>query len=359
VTPAIVHVASGREWRGGQRQVWLLARELGRLGAQQVVVTGGDSELARRLKASGVRVRPASWRAGLDPRVAWPILDELRQGGAVLHAHDAHALTLAALCAALTRTPLVVTRRVIFPLRRRFLWRQAHRIIAISSAVREALLAEGLEPERVIVIPSAVDLDGLSAHPNDGIRHRLGLPRNGQVAVNLGALTAEKDQSTLVVAAARLVQDLPDLHWVIVGDGPLRARLEAQILEKGVQSRFHLIGHMADPEQALAGADLYVLSSTSEGLGSSALAAMALGVPVVATRVGGVPDLLGSGRGIMVEPRNPAAFADAVRRVLTDSGLRQELTSAARKELARYSLGAMAERVQSVYRSCAHSHDGS
>jgi glycosyltransferase involved in cell wall biosynthesis len=359
VTPPIVHVASGREWRGGQRQVWLLARQLGHLGVDQVVVTGGKSELARRLEASGVRVRPASWRVGLDPRVPWPIIDELRNGGAILHAHDAHALGLAALCAAVTRAPLVVTRRVVFPLRQRFFWRRARHIIAISNAVREALLAEGLEPERVTVIPSAVDLDALSAPRGEDIRHRLSLPRNGQVAVTLGALTPEKDQLTLIAAAARLVRDLPDLHWVLVGDGPLRARLAAQIADQGLQGRFHLVSHLADPEQALAGSDVYVLSSTSEGLGSSALAAMALGIPVVATRVGGIPDLLGSGRGIMVEPGNPAAFADAVHRVLTDSGLRQELTRAARQGLGRYSVGAMAEQVLSVYRSCAHSHDGS
>ena len=359
MTPPIVHVASGREWRGGQRQVWLLARQLGRLGADQVVVTGGDSELACRLKASGVRVRPASWRVGLDPRVTWPILDELRRGPAILHAHDAHALSLGALCAAVTRAPLVVTRRVVFPLRHRFFWRRARRIIAISNAVREALLAQGVDPERVIVIPSAVDLDSLSAGPTESLRHRLGLPGNGQVVVSLGALTPEKDQLTLVAAAAQLVRDLPELHWVLVGDGPLQARLKAQIAEKGLQSRFHLVGHMADPEQVLSGADLYVLSSTSEGLGSSALAAMALGIPVVATRVGGIPDLLGSGRGIMVEPQNPTAFADAVRRILTDSELRREVTHAASQDLGRYSVSAMAERVLSVYRSCAHSHDGS
>jgi glycosyltransferase involved in cell wall biosynthesis len=339
--------------------VWLLARQLGLLGTTQVVVTGGQGELARRLNAVGVRVRTAKWRAGLDPRVLWPIVDELRQGKAILHAHDGHALTLAALCAGLTGSPLVVTRRVTFPLRQRFLWRRARRIIAISSAVRESLLAEGIQTERVVVIPSAVDLDSLSATQGGSFRIRLTLPGNGQLAISLGALTPEKDHFTLIEAAARLVRDLPDLHWVLVGDGPLRARLEARILEHGIQHRFHLVGHMPDPEQALSGADVYVLSSTSEGLGSSALAAMALGVPVVATRVGGIPDLLQSGRGIMVEPRNPAALAEAVHRVLTDSTLGQELTRAARQELGRYSVGAMAERVLSVYRSCAHSHDGS
>jgi glycosyltransferase involved in cell wall biosynthesis len=359
VTARIVHVASGREWRGGQRQVWLLARQLGRMGTTQVVVTGGGSELAGRLRGAGVPIRPASWRAGLDPRVLWPILGELRSGPAILHAHDAHALALAAVGAQLTGTPLVVTRRVTFPLKHRLLWRRAHRIIAISGAVRDALLAEGIPSDRVVVIPSAVDLDGLAAAPNGDPRRELKLPQKGHLAVSLGALTPEKDHFTLLEAAARLVRDLPDLSWIVVGDGPLRADLEARILQLGLASRIRLVGDLADPEQALRVADLYVLSSTSEGLGSSALAAMALGVPVVATRVGGLPDLLGSGQGIMVEPGNPAALADAMRRVLTDAKLRQELIPAGREEAARHSVPAMAERVLSVYRSCAHSHDGS
>jgi len=101
-----------------------------------------------------------------------------------------------------------------------------------------------------------------------------------------------------------------------------------------------------------------VLSSTSEGFGSSVLAAMARGVPVVATRVGGVPDLLANGSGMLVEPQSPEALAGAVRLVLSDSVLRESLAQNARAELPKYTVSAMAERVLSVYRSCAHSLDG-
>jgi glycosyltransferase involved in cell wall biosynthesis len=358
VTPPIVHVASGREWRGGQRQVWLLAKQLSRLGVDQVVITGARSELARRLTEAGVRVKPVKWRAGLDPRVPWPILQELRSP-AILHAHDAHAFNLASFCAALVRSPVVVTRRVVFPLRRRFFWRRADRIIAISSAVREALLVDGLSSERVVVIPSAVEFDPLADPTTVNIRHRLRIPQSRRMAVSLGALTPEKGHLTLIEAAASLVRDLPDLHWVVVGEGPLRGRLEARIAQLGLRGRFHLAGQMADPETALTDADLYVLSSTSEGLGSSVLAAMARSIPVVATGVGGIPDLLGSGGGLMVEPGNSAALAAAVSRVLNDPELRRAITREAQEQVKQYSVGAMAERVLSVYRSCAHSHDGS
>lgn len=359
MSAVIVHVASGREWRGGQRQVWLLARGLGRLGIDQVVITGDETELGRRLRGSGVRVRSVAWRAGLDPRVLRAVLQEIRDHRAILHAHDAHALTLASLCAALKKTPLVATRRVTFPLRRRFLWRRAQRIITISGAVREALVADGLEPERLVVIPSAVDIRDLTSSPRADLRHRLGLPRSGQVAVNLGALTPEKDQGTLIAAARLLVRDLPELHWVIVGDGPLRSRLQAEIVKLGLQSRFHLLDDIADPHQWLPEADVLVLSSTTEGLGSSVLAAMALGVPVVATRVGGIPELLESGGGVLVPAGDPARFAVGVQQVLTDSELRQAIIRKAKQEAERFSVNAMAERVLSVYRSCAHSLGGS
>ena len=359
MSPAIVHVASGREWRGGQRQVWLLARALGQTGAEQVAVTGAGTELARRLQSSGVRVRPATWQAGLDPRALWPILQELRRPHAILHAHDAHSLTLAGVCSALTGAPLVVTRRVIFPLRRRGFWRRARHIIAISQAVRDSLLADGVSPDRIVVIPSAVDIEGPPDSSPASIRHALGLPENGRIAVSLAALTPEKDQSTLVAAAALLVRDLPDLHWVIAGEGPLRGVLERRIAEASLTQRFHLIGQLPDPHTALAGADVCVLSSTSEGLGSSILAAMALGVPVVATRVGGIPELLGSGAGLMVSQGDASGFAAAVRRVLTEPDLRESLTRIGRREASRFSVRGMAERVLGVYRSCVHSLDGS
>jgi glycosyltransferase involved in cell wall biosynthesis len=356
VTPPVVHVASGREWRGGQRQVWLLARELERLGIDQVVVTTRGSELARRLGDSGVRVRATTWRSGLDPRVIRPILRELRRP-AVLHAHDAHALTLAGLCAGLTRAPLVVTRRVAFPLRHRFFWRRACRIIAISRAVHEVLIGDGVDPSRLVLIPSAVDPAAAGPEAID-LRTRLDLPQRGRVALNLGALTPEKDQSTLVAAAARLVQDLPDLHWVIVGEGLLEGTIRQQIEELGLDARVHLVGRLDDPHHALAQADVFVLSSLSEGLGSSVLAAMARGVPVVATRVGGVPELLASGAGLLVNPGDPGEIAAAVQRVLGDPLLRQRLILKAREEVGKFSVSTMAERVLSVYRSCAHSLDG-
>jgi glycosyltransferase involved in cell wall biosynthesis len=178
------------------------------------------------------------------------------------------------------------------------------------------------------------------------------------LAVTLGALTPEKDHSTLIAAASLLVRDLPELQWAIVGEGKLERQIRDNIAELDLAERVHLVDQIEDPHQVLAQADLFVLSSVSEGLGSSILAAMARGLPIVATRVGGVPDLLGSGAGVLVEPRDPEQLAQAVARVLTNPELKSSLAARAREEAGKYTASAMADRIVSVYRSCAHSFEG-
>ena len=359
MTPRIVHVASGREWRGGQRQVWLLARALARLGLEQVVVTGRASELARRVRAAGVPVRAAAWRLGLDPRVLGPILREVRHPGSILHAHDAHAVTLAGLAAQFTGTPLVVTRRVDFPLRRLGYWGRAQRVIAISHAVAAILKQDGILPERITVVHSGVSLDAVRTTIPLGIRGRLGLRPDTLIAANVAALVPHKDHATLVAAAGHLVQRFPDLHWVIAGDGELRAALEELVSAAGLRAQVHLVGHIDDPLRLIADADLFVMSSRKEGLGTSVLDAMALGIPVASTSAGGLPEMLGNGAGLMVPPGDGRALGEAVARLLEDSGLRSQIAEQGKADVLRFTDARMADALATVYRSCIHSLDGS
>ena len=186
MTPPVIHVASGREWRGGQRQVWLLAQQLGRLGVEQVVVTGSATELARRLQSSDIPVRTATWKAGVDPRVVPAIMSELRRRPAVLHAHDAHALTLAGVCSWFGRSPLIVTRRVDFPLTRPGFWTRADRVIAISHAVADVLVQSGVSRERIRVIHSGISLEATRNAAPLGVRELLGLAPRARVFNNEG-----------------------------------------------------------------------------------------------------------------------------------------------------------------------------
>ena len=359
MTPPIIHVASGREWRGGQRQVWLLAQQLDQLGVEQIVVTGSATELARRLRSSGIPVRTAGWNAGIDPRVVPAILSELRTRPAVLHAHDAHALTLAGICSWLRRFPLVVTRRVDFPLRHKGFWTRADRVIAISNAVADVLVESGVGRERISVIHSGISLEETRKATPLGVRDLLGLAPSARVAVNVAALVPHKDHATLVEAASHLAPRHPELHWVVAGEGELRPALETQIRQLGLQSRVHLMGHVASPERLIADADVFVMSSRQEGLGTSVLEAMALGIPVASTTAGGLPEMLGADSGLLVRPSDPEALAEAVARILDNADVGAGLAAKAGASVLRFSDLRMAEEVRSVYRSCAHSLDGS
>lgn len=354
MTTQVVHVASGREWRGGQRQVWLLARELHRTGGiAQVVITGGGSELARRLRLDGVRTREVAWRAGLDPRALAAIVSEMRRGPALLHAHDAHSLSLAGLAAWYFGSPLVVTRRVDFHLRRRGFWSRADRVIAISEAVAAVLRSDGILPQRITVVHSGIDLSEAEGAAPLGIRARIGLPVDALLAVSVGALVPHKDHATLLRAAMLLEHRCPSLYWVVAGEGPLRPELERLVDTLRLRGRVHLLGQVADPLGLVADADLFVMSSREEGLGTSVLDAMARGIPVASTSAGGLPEMLADGAGLLVPPEQPPALADAVARLAADPALRRELQSRARTAVRRFSAQRMAREIRTVYRSFA------
>ncbi len=360
MTQTVVHVASGREWRGGQRQVLLLARELQRAGfTNQVVVTGAATQLGFRLKHEGIRVREAPWAMGIDPRVLPAILKEIRAGGAILHAHDAHAVTLAGTVAAATRTPLIATRRVDFRLRAVGFWGRAARIIAISSAVADIICEDGIDSARVVVVHSGIDIEAARQAEPLGLRARLGIPDDSTIACTVGALVPHKDHVTMLHAARRLAPEHPSLHWVLAGDGELRPVLDWLTSELGLTGRVHFLGQVSDPLRVIADSDVYVMSSREEGLGTSVLDAMARGIPVASTSAGGLPEMLANGAGVLVPPRNPEALAGAVRRILCDGDLRARIVEQASRAVERFGADRMAAEVRSVYRSVAPTLDGS
>jgi glycosyltransferase involved in cell wall biosynthesis len=337
--------------------VWLLARELARLGdVEQVVVTGRGSELAERLVRDGVPVRPVPWRAGLDPRVLPGILAELRAFPAVVHAHDGHALTLAGAGARLAGRPLVVTRRVQFHLRRRGFWTRADRVIAVSHAVARVLVADGVAADRVTVVHSGILPDETRRTERLGIRATLGLPADATIGASVGALEPGKDHATLVRAAACLAGAHPTLHWVVAGEGPERVALVRLTGELGLNGRIHLIGHLQEPARLVADADLFIMSSREEGLGTSVLEAMALGIPVASTAAGGIPEMLKDGAGLLVPPGDPAALAAAVARLLTEPAVVSAVAERAAAALRQFTAAQMATAVRSVYRSCGPFH---
>jgi glycosyltransferase involved in cell wall biosynthesis len=348
----VLHLDSGREYRGGQEQVRLLARELARApGVEQRLLTQHGSELARRTVAAGVPVREVPWAIGLDPRAAWRLVAELlRWRPALIHAHNGHAVTLAVWARGLLRWAgttgapgVVATRRVTFPVRAGSALRRADAVVAISEAVRASLLAAGFPPAELRLVPSGIDPDEVrrAATSPLGLRARLALAPGTPLAVNVAALEPSKDQLTLIRAAHRARTLCPELRWAIAGEGPERGALTALVGRLGLGDRVHLLGHVEQVDALLAESDVVVMSSRAEGLGTVVLRAVALGKPVVATRAGGLPEI------VAPEWLVPVGDADALARTVV-----QALERPAPPALApQFTASAMAHGVLALYRS--------
>jgi glycosyltransferase involved in cell wall biosynthesis len=346
----VIHVASGREWRGGQRQVWLLARGLAHATAVETsVLTGLDTRLAHVLHDAGVPVLPVRWHAGLDPRVLSRLVRSTDRA-TILHAHDGHAHALADIAARMTGARVVITRRMATAIRAPRRFQRAAAVITLSGAISEQVAACGVPAHRIHQIPPAVDLAALSPPPPWPAT----IPAPSEDApliVAIAALTREKGIDVLLDAAARLHRTHPALRWLVMGDGAERPALLAQRARLGLEGVVDLPGSVTRPEGALPRATLLVQSSRHEGFGSVVLEALALGVPVVASAVGGLPDALAGGGGILVPPEQPVALASAIAGLLTDQERRGELGTAGRAAAAGFSVDLLVQRTLDVYRS--------
>lgn len=268
----------------------------------------------------------------------------------VLQTCDYYANVFGLVAAAMAGVPLrIASRRDVNPGRtrsqltlQRLSYRLAHYVVANSRAARTALVDEGVRAERIVVIPNGID-----AVAFDGAR----APRPVKTVITVANLRPEKDHKSLLAAAAMLAPTYPDLQFLIVGDGPLRAELERDAAQRGLQGRVSFLGHREDVPALLAAADLYVLPSRTEAFPNGVLEAMAAGLPVVACAVEGLLDLVRDGTtGTLVAPGDPAALAGAIGRFVGDQALAARAGAAARAEAtARYSFASMVGSFEALY----------
>jgi len=340
----ILHVNFARGWRGGERQTVLLMEGLRNLGVQNTLLARSGGTLAERARSEGFEVLQAG---------RLPPIGRLR-GHDVVHAHEARAVGFAVAAKPWHRAPIVATRRVDNPLGSGWLthlkYRRVDRLVAISNAVREVILAwdPALGPLRVIPssVPAAHDAaPGRLAELRDRFQGR-------RVIGTVGALVARhKDPSTLIHAFAKLALSRDDLILVLVGDGPDRALLERQVAELGLREQIIFEGFQPDPWAYYAVMDVFALTSRTEGLGTAILDAFAYSVPVVATRAGGIPELIGDDeRGWLARPGDPSDVARCLREVLDRPDEARRRASLALEHLSRnHSIEAMAAAYHALY----------
>jgi glycosyltransferase involved in cell wall biosynthesis len=359
--PTVVHVTTPVSWRGGEQQLIWLVEELARLGVPQRVACPPGSAVEKVCRERGWPHLPLRRRASVDLLYARALARACREAGAdLVHLHDAHAHTGAVLAGALfgLSAPLILHRRVVIPPRRgsftRWKWNVPglRRVLCVSQAVAETVRPILRDPSRLRVVPDGIGAARAAGVVPDGrLRRSLGLGPVVPLVGTVGALGADKDPLTFVETAGRLAAGGLDAHFVLIGDGPLRSEVEARGRMLGLAGRLHLIGFRDDVPFILPELSLLLFTSASEGFGSTLLDAQAWRVPVVATAVGGIPEVVLDGEtGLLAPVGDAAALAVAVRRLLGDAALRTRLVEAGARRVGDFTAAKMAERTLEVYR---------
>lgn len=375
----VLHLDTSREWRGGQQQVLYLTRGLEERGVVSVVATPQGSPLAQRLRRQDlpvIELPPGPIFAPRTVRALQQVLADRRWN--VLHAHTAHAHTLGFLCFRLPpprpflRPSFVVSRRVDFvpardPLTRLKYTTGEQTLVCVSEAIREILQHYGVAPQALRVVRSGVQLPGVAV-PSDplasdlvpdgrreersDLRAELGVPGDGLLLGNIAQFVEHKGHVHLLAAMPEVRQGEPAAHLVLLGGGALEKDLRRQAERLQLGSCVTFAGHRPDAARYLPAMDLFVTSSVEEGLGTSILDAQAAGVPVVASRSGGIPEALHEGvTGLIVPAADPPGLARAVLTLLRDPERRARMGQAGRHWVEeRFTADRMVDETLAVYR---------
>jgi glycosyltransferase involved in cell wall biosynthesis len=363
-----LHIDTARTWRGGQNQALLTVLGLRALGHRTVLVCHPDGELRRRASEGGNLIALAP-RTELDLSAAWRLSRIIRQERPdVVHAHDPHGVALASTALSLGRFAdppvFVASRRVDFRLKRnafsRWKYRQVDAFLCASAAIRQMLVAGGVEPARAVTVHEGIDIEHVDAADPADVHATFWLPHDAPVVGNVGALVTHKGQRYLVEAAALVLQRVPDARFVILGEGELRSLLEQLVRRHHLEKHVLLPGFRPDVLSLLKGFDVFAMSSITEGLGTSLLDAMACRKAIVATRAGGIPEVVADMEtGFLVPTRDPAALADRIVRLLEDPQARVRMGEAGRTRVElRFSAERMVAETLAAYERAARTSPG-
>ena len=354
----ILHIDPEKAWGGGEVQVTGLTTYLHRAGHHSVVAAAPHGLLYVRLQQEELPVLPLRIRNDLDV-VAGLQLRRLVQAHDydIVHFHTARAHALSPWLHGV-RVKRLVTRRMDYPLRPGFRTRLLYqysvdRIVAISQGVRSALLAGGAPAARIHLIPSGVDTSRFAPDPT--ARHRVRTQHHiapqTPLIVSVGALVDRKDHATLLIAAHLLKAQGHTVRYLISGEGRLRPTLEAQAQTLGLTEEVSFIGFCADIPGLLSAADLFVHTPLHEGLGVAVMEALAAELPTIASRVGGIPEMIeDETTGLLVPPHDAEALSTALSRLLSRPQFARQLGKTGEIfAKARFDVNVMARANEALY----------
>ncbi len=364
----ILHTESSTGWGGQEARTVLEAEHLTRRGHRVRIAGPPKSGIEREVRRRGLPFLPLAIRSVMD-LPAYLRLTRLlrRERPLILHTHSSKDSWLAGLAGKRAGVPVIFrTRHVSIPVhahRLNPIYRLPDRIIATASATRNHLVSKvGVALERVVTLPTGVDLDRFGPHVTGrGIREEFGLAEGTPVVGIVAQLRGSKGHDHFIEAAGLISRANPEVKFLIAGDGRWRPLVVEKIRSQGMRERVIMTGYREDVPNIMAALDVLVIASTrTDGIPQAGLQALATGVPVVGTNVGGIPEILRDGEcGSLVEPGDARALAGAIETLLADPARRQRMgQTGLRMVRERYSLEAMLDTLENLYEETLRNSQG-
>ncbi len=354
----VLHISSEPSWRGGEQQLAYLYAELEECGVQQIILCAKGSAMEKHCHENGWNYFTAKKSSGLAIIFAKRIKSVCKKLGIdLIHTHDSHAHTFAIVAAAIlgNQTPVVVSRRVDFPIKKKAssLFKYNHKvvkkIVCVSDKIKEITAVDITDSSKLVTVHSGIDtskFDG--SHIPNKLRNEIGI-REGFLIGNTSALADHKDYFTFLDSVFAINKLRSDCHFVIIGSGPLEQEIHDYAKQLKL-SNVIFTGFRNDLPEVLGDLDLFLITSKTEGLGTSILDAFACNIPVVATSAGGIPEIVKDGYSGLIAPvKDPKAIASQVNRLLNDNVLADRLKVGAAEVLKQHAKSATAEKTLAVY----------
>lgn len=353
----VLHISTEKTWRGGEQQMAYLIEGAMAEGVDCSVLCRSGSSFEKFCRDQTIR-HVSVPLSGIRLLTAARTLKKLGEKVDLIHAHTgrAHSLAYIALLSGL-KTPVVVSRRVDFKpgdsgfTRNKYRNPGIKKYVCVSNAIKR-IMAEYLgDPSRCVTVYSGIDTNRFSSSIQVNLQERFDLPRRKRIIGNTSALAEHKDYFTFLRTAKLLLSQRSGLHFLIMGDGPMREELRNYAVELAIEKHVTFTGFLDDIPAILPQIDLFLMTSKTEGLGTSVLDAFAAGIPVVATRAGGIPEMvIDEKTGLLADVGDYKMLTDQVLTVLEDHELRKLLVANARKKLSGFTKEAMVSQTLRVYR---------
>lgn len=364
---SVLHISSARTWRGGEQQIAYLVEAVQARGIEQYVLCVEESPMAAWCQQHKINCITYKKRSSFSPKIGEKVaaISHIKKIS-IVHAHDSHAHTYAFLSIILNwnPTPIVVSRRVDFPVKKGWLssWKYNHasikRIICISDKIRSVVEKSTKDVTRLRVVHSGIDVARFQYKKSDILRTTYQVPVENKIIANIAAIAGHKDYFTFVDTAKYILEKgIKATFLIIGGDGGMSTKIDEYIKTKGLEHNIIKTGFREDIPQILPEVDVFLFTSKEEGLGTSVLDAFACQVPVVATRAGGIPEMvIHEVTGLLSDIGDSKNLASQVQRVLQNNDLKEQLTrNASTKLLAQFTKSSMAAGVLKVYEEVLNS----